>query len=560
MISWIQRYFQRHFRIIFSVLLAVTIISFIFTIGSTPGIGRADRRVVVRDFFGRNLASQEELSGLLGDARISAFLQYGADVTGDRLQAYALQRAAALHFADEMHIPRISDTDVTDYIKSLRVFAGNDGRFDVSRYNLFRTGLKNNGFFSEPDIARVLREDARMGRIQQLLAGPGYVLPGEVRSVIVKADTTWTIETATVNYADFDPGINPTDAEISKFFSENAFRYTVPPRVSVDYVQFPAGAFTAQNVPTDAEVREYYDANPAKFPKPSAAKTPAAKPDAAAKPDPAADFRAIQPLVRVMLQSERAMKSAVKEASDLAYAIYEGKVTRGSSLDSFLAARKLKASSLAPFTRDSGPSELGGSRQIASAAFELNGDRYYSEGIPSPDGAVVLFWKESLPAHEPALADVREKVRADAIDDMKRKRFTDFGRTLRASVERRMKAGETFDKAAGEAGGAVKVAVKTYPPFTYRDQPHDVDQSVIEALARLDKGSVSDMAITADKGYLVYAADKKVPPLNESNARYVQVRAQLATVYSQTDSYSILAEVTDKELKRSDEALKKAIP
>ena len=41
MISWIQRSFQQHFRIIFGILLAVTIISFIFTIGASPGIGRA---------------------------------------------------------------------------------------------------------------------------------------------------------------------------------------------------------------------------------------------------------------------------------------------------------------------------------------------------------------------------------------------------------------------------------------------------------------------------------------------------------------------------------------
>jgi len=33
MISWIQRSFQHHFRMVFGVLLAVTIISFIFTIG-----------------------------------------------------------------------------------------------------------------------------------------------------------------------------------------------------------------------------------------------------------------------------------------------------------------------------------------------------------------------------------------------------------------------------------------------------------------------------------------------------------------------------------------------
>ena len=39
MISWIQRYFQHHFRTIFTVLLGVTIISFIFTIGAAPGLG-----------------------------------------------------------------------------------------------------------------------------------------------------------------------------------------------------------------------------------------------------------------------------------------------------------------------------------------------------------------------------------------------------------------------------------------------------------------------------------------------------------------------------------------
>ena len=52
MISWIQKYFQHHFKTIFAVLLAVTIISFIFTIGAAPGIGQADRRVTERRVFG----------------------------------------------------------------------------------------------------------------------------------------------------------------------------------------------------------------------------------------------------------------------------------------------------------------------------------------------------------------------------------------------------------------------------------------------------------------------------------------------------------------------------
>ena len=554
MISWIQRTFQRHFRVIFGILLAVTIISFIFTIGSTPGIGRADRREVIRDYFGHNLASRDEVQRMVGDARLSAYLQYGPNIGADQLQSYAFQRAAALHFADEEHIPEASEGDVTDYIKGLRVFAGAGGQFDVSRYEAFRKGLKSGGDLSEADIARVIKEDARTLKIQQLLAGPGYVLPGDVRSVIVKADTVWTISTATVDYASYDPGLTPTDAELSKFFSDNSFRYTVAPRVSVGYVEFPAAAFAAQASPTDAEVREYYDAHPGKFPKPPSPKAPSVK------PDPAADFLAVQPQVRAALQLERAKRGAVKAASDLTYSLYEGKVARGASLDSFLAAQKLKAASLAPFTRDSGPVEFAGSREIAGAAFQLDADRFYSEAIPVPAGAVVLLWKESLPSHEPLLAEVRDKVRADAIDDMKRKRFIELGRTLKAAIERRLKAGESFDKAAAEAGGAVKLEVKTYPPFTYRDQPHDIDQAVIGVLDRLDKGRVSDMAITADKGFLVYDADKKAPSLDEAGSRYLQVRAQLASTYAKSESFAILTEVMEKELKRTDLTPKKDVP
>src|SRR5438046_1492952 len=55
MISWIQRTFQQHFKAVFIGLLAITIASFIFTIGAAGGIGRADRTVLKREFFGYNL-------------------------------------------------------------------------------------------------------------------------------------------------------------------------------------------------------------------------------------------------------------------------------------------------------------------------------------------------------------------------------------------------------------------------------------------------------------------------------------------------------------------------
>jgi peptidyl-prolyl cis-trans isomerase D len=544
MISWIQRTFQHHFKIIFGIILTVTVLSFIFTIGSTPGIGRADHREVTQDFFGHNLASQEEKQKIGNDAQLSATLRFGGGIGADQMQFYAFQRVAALHLADEMHIPATGDEELKQFIQGLRLFQGADGHFDVSRYDTFRTSLKSGGSLSEDDIARVLRDDVRVNKIELYLGGPGYVLPGEVRDVLLKSETTWTVSTASIDYSAYNPDIKLTEAEISKFFADNSFRYTVAPRVSVDYVDFPASAYTSQIAVTDAEVREFYNANPKRFPKPAAAKP------VIAKADPAADYAAVEPQVRAAVQLEEAKRSAVKAASDLAYSLYEGKVARGASLDSFLAERKLKAATLAPFTAEAGPAELEGSRDVAQAAFELDAHRFYSEGIPTPTGAIVLIWKESFPTREPLLAEVRDRVVADARENEKRKSFIEFGQKMKASIARRLKDGEPFDKAAAEAAGTVKLDVKSFPAFTLKAQPQGLDPAVAGALEHLEKGSVSDMEATAERGFFVYAADKKEPVIAPSNPRFMQVWSQMATAYSRTDSVGILGDVVDREVKR----------
>ena len=549
MISWIQRTFQHHFRLIFAVLLVGMVIPFIFTIGSTPGIGRAERSASGRDFFGHNLLSPSQTQALMNDTRLSAELQYTSNVSADQLQYYMFQRVAAQHLADELHLPAPSSEDIAAFIKTLRIFAGADGQFDVTHYNAFRNSLKASSAVTEGDILRVISDDVRMIKLQRLLAGPGYVMPGDVKELLLRGDTTWTISTATADYASFSPDIKLTDAEVSKFFTDNSFRYTIAPRVVVDCVRFRAEDFQAGITPSDAEVRAYYDANPAKFPKPDAAKAPAAK------TSPDADFAKVKVVAQAMLTLDLAKAKAVKAASDLAYALYEGKVTRA-SLESFLAGRKLKAEGLAPFTAEAGPSEFPGSRDIAAAAFELNAERFYSEGIPSPTGAVVLVWKELLPSRLPALSEIRDRVVADATDNQRRVRFVEFGRSLKAGIERRLKAGEPFEKAAQEAAGSVKVTVKSYPPFKLRDQPKDVDGAVFGLLDRLDKGAVSDMEATAEKGVLVYAADKKPPVANESNPLYAQAKAQLAQGFAQADTTSALREIVDAELKRTDRTVR----
>lgn len=554
MISWIQKYFQHHFRAIFVVLLGLLIVSFVFTIGPS-GLGSGERPTFRRDFFSYNLSSQEGQKRLMGDASLSASLQLGgiSGVGPEQVQSYALQRATSLHLADQLHLPASSPTEITDFIKALRAFSGPDGRFDATAYKNFRDNLKLNPEFTEADIARVLADDVRAQKLQKLLAGPGYVLPADVKLQLTRSETTWTIATVTADYTSFAPDLKPTDADIAKYYEENNFRYEIAPRVVASSVTFPASAYLASVTVTDAEVRAYYDANPGRFPKPEIPKTLAlAAPTI--QTDPAADFAAVRPQVEATLKQERAQTLALKAASDLVLSLYKDKVAAGPAFDAFLAERNLTAQPLTPFTREQGPTEHGGSPEIADAAFRLGAQRYYTDALPAPSGAVVLFWKETLAPEKPLLIAVRAKVTADYLENEKRKRFTDLGRTLRTQLETRLKAGDTIEKAAATlpATNGLKFETKTLPAFTARTRPADMDFSILGALERLEKGKVSEMIVTVDKGIFVYAVDKQAPDLGESNPQYAAIRTQLGSYTARLGSGAIIGEIVEKELKRTE--------
>jgi peptidyl-prolyl cis-trans isomerase D len=531
----------------------------VFTIGAAPGLGRAERQVAERQFFNYDLNVPRDQQRLFGDAQLSAQLQVGAfgGLDADQIQNYAFQRGAALHLADAWHIPEATPAEISEAIKKLRMFASPDGQFDAKSYATFRDNLKTNPRgLSEGDIARVIGNDVRVDKVNKLLAGPGYVLPADIKNQLLRADTTWTLATASVDYAAFTIDLKPTDADLTKYLEENAFRYEIPPKVMAAYIDFPAGNYLANITVTEAEVRAYYDQNPARFPKPADPKTTDAKPADGKAPtpvpaDPAADFAVVRPQVEAALKRDRAQQKAVKAASDVAVALFESKV-RPASLDAFLSERKLSVKPLAPFTRDSGPAELGGSPEIAAEGFKLNAERFVSEALPTPSGAAILVWKDTQAARKPLFNEVREKVLADYLESEKRKRFVELGKSIKTQVEARLKAGDTFEKAVAAASGAPKLETKTLPPFTLRDRPQDIDYSILGALDPLEKGQVSEMVINVDKGLFVYAIDKKAPDLSEANPRYVETRTQLASYSSRMGASAYIAELVQKELKRSE--------
>ena len=459
--------------------------------------------------------------------------------------ANPLFRLSALAIADQLHLPGPTEAEFKDFLRQLPIFASEKGEFDPAAYTRFQSDIRKGN--QESVIRHVMEDDFRISRVAALLGGPGYIQPHEIKSQLERYDTSWTLGIATVDLKSFNPAINPTDADLTKFFNDNAARYEIPSQVSLRYADFSAANYLDKVTVSEAEIKAYYDANPARFAKPEA------KPDPK-QPAATPNFDSVRLQVELALKIERAARLATKAASDFTLELYNKKINPGTpAFEELLVARKITLKDLAPFSHDEPPVELGRNPEAADEAFKLNKDRSYSDAIALSTGSVVLFWDKTIPARQPLFVEVKAKVSADYIDGEKRKRFVELGKTLHNQIEARLKAGDTFEKAIAtvSASAATKIEGKTLPPFTVRQRPQDLDYLVFSTLESLKKGDVSEMVVGPDKGLIVYAADKKAPELTTANPMYQTFQSQLARSTAARNSAEYLRELADAELTKN---------
>lgn len=549
MISWIQRYFQKHFRLVFLMILIAVAVPMVF-IYSASGAGdhRGAGKLLERPFFGHNLGNAEEARRIFSDATWSVRLKAGYDAfQSDQLQQYALQRVAGLSVADELGLPQPTAEQVAKAVLNLRLFQNEQGQFDQARYTQFGDSLKTRNDFTGADVTRIIRDDLRLEAVGKVIGGPGYVLPHDIKQQLSLADSSWTVQVATLDYAAFNPPLNPSEDTLKKFHEENAFRYDVPARPRLSVVEFKGSEFVPPTGPTEAELRNFYNANPARFPVPAEADKKDEKKDDKAPVD---NFPKVRAQVEAAIKEAVGARGASKAANDLATAIYDRKLAANSpELAAFLAEQRHPAKPIAPFTPDNPPADMPWLANYAEQISRLSKDRHFSDPLPTTDSFVILLWNESLPAYKPLFTEVRERVLADYKESEKRKLFIARGQALRTQLQA---AAKTSAANFGTVAANEKLEVKSYANFTLRQPPQDMPYQAISTLQNLSAGEVSEMAADAQKGYLVYAQEKKSPDLSPGNPRYVELRNQMMIRTAANTSSAYLAELVERELKKSE--------
>lgn len=552
MISWIQRYFQKHFRLVFAVILIAVAVPmvFIYSASGGTGDGKGAGKLLERPFFGYNLGNADQTRRIFSDGTWSIRLKAGYDaLQGDQVQQYALQRIAGLALADELHLPVPTADQVAKAVATLRAFQNEQGQFDQARYTQFADSLKTRNDLTGADINRILRDDVRLEALAKLVGGPGYVLPHDIKQQLILADSTWTIQVATLDYAAFNPALSPTEDTLKKFHEENAFRYDVPARPRLSVVEFKGADYVPPVAPTEDELRAFYNSNPARFPVPA----DAGKKDDKPAVTPAANvdnFPKVRAQVEATLKSAVGARGASKAANDLATAIFDRKLTANSpELTAFLAEQRHPAKAVAPFAPDQSPADLPWLASYSEQISRLSKERHFSDPLPTTDSFVILLWNESLPGYKPLFTEVRERVLADYKDGEKRKLFIARGQALRTQLAAAAKsAAANFATAAA----AEKLEVKSYAGFTLRQPPPDMPYQAFGALQGLEAGQVAEMVADAEKGYLVFAQEKKQPDLAPGNPRYAELQQQMMIRTAANNGSAYLGELVERELKKSE--------
>lgn len=121
---------------------------------------------------------------------------------------------------------------------------------------------------SREEFENEIRKQIEENRLRDMISGAVTVSPGEVRAAYVTQGTKINFQYAVLDSDTLRKTINPTDAQLQKYFKDNAGRYAkaIPETRTVQYIAFddtqvPGGAPKI----TDAQIQQYYNENQSQY-------------------------------------------------------------------------------------------------------------------------------------------------------------------------------------------------------------------------------------------------------------------------------------------------------
>ena len=239
-ISKIQSVLQSHYKWLFSILLGIIIIAFVFTIGAAPRLSNSQIRQFAKNFYGYNLNDEKEVQGLLEEA--ITVQQLKGEAPSESVEEMVLTRALFLYSIKQLQLPLPTPSQINDYLRDQPLFTGKNGHFKQDNYKQFLTLVDQHPHLSREKLRDIVAHQIQLQEFSHLLVGPGYVLPYEAEKKASLANTIWSIKVATFDYETFNPKILVSTKALHSFFERNRQEYVIPSKPCFSYILFEKGS------------------------------------------------------------------------------------------------------------------------------------------------------------------------------------------------------------------------------------------------------------------------------------------------------------------------------
>jgi hypothetical protein len=518
MIHWLQNTLEKHLKWLFIFLLAVIIVSFVFTIGAVRGIGEPHESVDGQHFYGYDLNNRDVILHLQKGAALSQELGLAPMLFGMReLEGLILSRAAFLKMADDMGIPNPDEDALRAFIQmDVPAFQNDKQQFDREAYKKFTDEASQNPDLGQSLVAQLLREEFRVQKVKKML----QISPSSSYEGIYQwnlSHTEWDLELVEVDLTKSPAVVEPSEEDLLKYYSANEKRYQLPIKRSLTYVAFKASAFEPKGAVNDEALRAWYEENPFALPLPEP-KTPDET------PEPLSFEEADKAQLTAAYKKEVGLKNALQSAEDFVNKVYEEDIPYGSdAFKALLSQYGLTLESIAPFAEKQLPFGTPFGRKDFTQAFVLDQKQYFSDVYETRDGCGVYFFDQEYPATVEPFEKVREKVLLDCKEELKEKAYATYAADMQKALQSKLAESMPL-KGAAEALG---LSWKEYNKLTLDGAPSDFPKIIASGLRDYPMGALSEPQVEANKAYIAYVKSQALPHLTDEDKAKIDSQSKM---------------------------------
>ena len=500
-IRGMNNFFGRYSRWIFGIFTIVIIISFrgIMTPGQYSGCFMSDRNKA-GTIFGKSV-SYDDLREVMTSTQVFYQALYGF-MPREMGAQDAFILLAQLRAATERGIV-VSDKEIATYIKSIPAFQ-KDGKFDRELYSKYLQNLEDNGC-SETDLINGIRNQFMINRLAVEIQNAVIVTDNEVENFYRIMNEKITVKVADFKASDYKAKVERSMDGMNAFFEANRDRYMIEPQAKalVAVFDFKNAELTqkANALMSPEALENFYNNNKAKF-------TVTDKDGSRVTP-----FKEALEQVKIHFRDAKIRELATEKAQTFAKDVYEkASDNPADSLKIFNQMSKVGGVKVIACEQfKSSATKIGGieSAALVKEIFENSFEIPVTNAVVADNGVYVAYVTHMEVARRAELAEVKNSVATDYIDDLARKAAKDAAEKVYGELKV-LEPNEIQSKVATVAqfANTMVLDVKTIGD--------DMLKASLYGTAKgLGVNDISQVFPTADGFSIVYVVKREMPKLGE---------------------------------------------